>query len=39
MVQVGGGVVADSQPALELAETYAKGRLLIQVLRQNQINN
>jgi para-aminobenzoate synthetase component I len=36
MVQVGGGVVADSQPALELAETYAKGRLLMQVLAQSQ---
>ncbi len=35
MVQVGGGVVADSRPALELEETHAKGRLLMEVLGQN----
>ncbi len=34
MVQVGGAVVSDSEPGLELEETYAKGRLLLQVLRQ-----
>ncbi len=33
MVQLGGAVVADSDPALELAETEAKGRLLLRVLR------
>lgn len=33
MVQLGGAVVADSDPAKELAETEAKGRLLRQALR------
>lgn len=33
-VQVGGAVVADSDPADELAETQAKGRLLLQTLQQ-----
>lgn len=32
MVQVGGAVVADSDPQAELDETYAKGRLLVQAL-------
>lgn len=32
MVQVGGAVVADSEPQAELDETYAKGRLLVQAL-------
>jgi para-aminobenzoate synthetase component I len=32
LLQVGGGIVSDSQPALELAETLDKGRLLMQVL-------
>ncbi|MES2887359.1 MAG: aminodeoxychorismate synthase component I [Pseudomonadota bacterium] len=32
MVQVGGAVVADSDPAAELAETYAKGQQLLSVL-------
>jgi para-aminobenzoate synthetase component 1 len=31
-VQVGGAIVADSDPADELAETQAKGRLLLQAL-------
>jgi len=34
MVQVGGAVVADSDPREELAETYAKGRLLLHALGQ-----
>jgi para-aminobenzoate synthetase component 1 len=34
MVQLGGAVVADSVPALELAETEAKGRLLVAALAQ-----
>ena len=34
MVQVGGAVVADSDPASELAETYAKGKILLSALRQ-----
>jgi para-aminobenzoate synthetase component 1 len=33
MVQLGGAVVADSDPAKELAETEAKGRLLLRALR------
>jgi len=33
-VQVGGAIVADSNPADELAETHAKGRLLLQVIGQ-----
>jgi para-aminobenzoate synthetase component 1 len=33
MVQLGGAVVADSDPAAELAETEAKGRLLLRALR------
>lgn len=33
MVQVGGGIVADSQPAAEWEETVAKGRRLLEVLR------
>jgi para-aminobenzoate synthetase component 1 len=33
MVQVGGAVVADSDPASELAETYAKGKILLAALR------
>ncbi|MET0335371.1 MAG: aminodeoxychorismate synthase component I [Rhizobacter sp.] len=33
MVQLGGAVVADSDPASELAETEAKGRLLLQAMR------
>jgi para-aminobenzoate synthetase component 1 len=32
MVQVGGAVVADSQPQAELAETFAKGQRLVEVL-------
>jgi para-aminobenzoate synthetase component 1 len=32
MLQVGGGVVSDSQPQAELDETYAKGRLLLQAM-------
>jgi len=32
MVQVGGAVVADSLPQSELDETFAKGRLLVEVL-------
>ncbi len=32
MVQLGGAVVADSTPAQELAETEAKGRLLVKAL-------
>jgi para-aminobenzoate synthetase component 1 len=35
MVQVGGAVVADSDPQQELEETYAKGRLLLAVLQGN----
>jgi len=34
MVQVGGAVVADSDPQAELDETYAKGRLLLHALGQ-----
>jgi para-aminobenzoate synthetase component 1 len=34
MVQLGGAVVADSIPALELAETEAKGRLLVAAMAQ-----
>jgi para-aminobenzoate synthetase component 1 len=33
-VQVGGAIVADSEPADELAETHAKGRLLLQALQR-----
>lgn len=33
MVQLGGAVVADSDPAKELAETEAKGRFIVQALR------
>lgn len=33
MVQLGGAVVADSDPARELAETEAKGRFIVQALR------
>jgi para-aminobenzoate synthetase component I len=33
MLQVGGGVVADSRPTAEWDETLAKGRLLMQVLQ------
>ncbi|HEY0821604.1 MAG TPA: anthranilate synthase component I family protein [Rhizobacter sp.] len=33
MVQLGGAVVADSDPAQELAETEAKGRFIVQALR------
>jgi para-aminobenzoate synthetase component I len=32
VIQLGGAIVADSQPQAELAETYAKGRLLLQAL-------
>lgn len=32
MVQVGGAIVADSDPASELDETYAKGRILFKML-------
>jgi para-aminobenzoate synthetase component 1 len=32
MVQLGGAVVADSHPSQELAETEAKGRLLMKAL-------
>jgi para-aminobenzoate synthetase component I len=32
MVQVGGGIVADSDPTSEWDETVAKGELLLQVL-------
>ncbi|MBX3620966.1 MAG: aminodeoxychorismate synthase component I [Rhizobacter sp.] len=34
MVQLGGAVVADSDPALELAETEAKGRLLVKAMTE-----
>jgi para-aminobenzoate synthetase component I len=33
-LQLGGGIVADSEPALELQETYDKGQLLMQVLHR-----
>jgi para-aminobenzoate synthetase component I len=33
LVQVGGGIVADSQPELELEETYAKARAILECLR------
>ena len=33
LVQVGGGIVADSQPQLELDETYAKARAILECLR------
>jgi para-aminobenzoate synthetase component I len=33
LVQVGGGIVADSQPQLELEETYAKARTILECLR------
>lgn len=33
MVQLGGAVVADSDPAKELAETEAKGRFIVQALK------
>ena len=39
MVQVGGAVVADSEPASELAETYAKGRILFQTLNWHRPTN
>lgn len=32
MVQVGGAIVADSEPVSELDETYAKGRILFETL-------
>ena len=32
MLQLGGGIVADSEPASEWAETVAKGRLLVETL-------
>ena len=32
LVQVGGGIVADSQPQLELEETYAKARAILECL-------
>jgi para-aminobenzoate synthetase component 1 len=32
MLQLGGAVVADSDPQQELAETEAKGRLLVKAL-------
>ncbi|HEU0199292.1 MAG TPA: aminodeoxychorismate synthase component I, partial [Burkholderiaceae bacterium] len=35
-VQVGGAIVADSDPAAELAETYAKGSLLLRVLERSR---
>jgi para-aminobenzoate synthetase component I len=39
-LQLGGGIVADSEPALELQETHDKGRLLMQVLAQGlQLND
>lgn len=34
MVQLGGAVVADSDPVKELAETEAKGRFIVQALRE-----
>lgn len=37
MVQVGGAIVADSIPAAELEETYAKGQRLFQVLGWQQL--
>ncbi|MEY4564998.1 MAG: hypothetical protein RLZZ618_4275 [Pseudomonadota bacterium] len=37
MVQVGGAVVSDSTPQAELDETYAKGRLLLQVLAEGRL--
>jgi para-aminobenzoate synthetase component I len=33
LVQVGGGIVADSQPQLELEETHAKARAILECLR------
>ena len=33
LVQVGGGIVADSIPQLELEETYAKARAILECLR------
>jgi para-aminobenzoate synthetase component I len=33
LVQVGGGIVADSQPELELEETYAKARAILECLQ------
>jgi para-aminobenzoate synthetase component 1 len=37
MVQVGGAIVADSEPVSELDETYAKGRILFETLGWQQI--
>jgi para-aminobenzoate synthetase component I len=34
LVQVGGGIVADSIPQLELEETYAKARAILECLRE-----
>ena len=34
MLQLGGGIVADSEPASEWAETVAKGRLLVETLKR-----
>jgi para-aminobenzoate synthetase component 1 len=39
MVQVGGAIVADSEPASELDETYAKGRILFETLNWQRIRN
>jgi para-aminobenzoate synthetase component I len=36
LVQVGGGIVADSIPQLELEETYAKARAIMECLRQGE---
>jgi para-aminobenzoate synthetase component I len=36
LVQVGGGIVADSIPQLELEETYAKARAILECLRQGE---
>lgn len=35
MVQVGGAIVADSEPVSELDETYAKGRVLFETMIGN----
>lgn len=39
MVQVGGAIVADSDPVSELNETYAKGRILFETLGWHGIKN
>jgi para-aminobenzoate synthetase component 1 len=39
MVQVGGAIVADSEPASELDETYAKGRILFETLNWQHVKN